>query len=44
MKACRFVEDEGDVVFYKNSYGHAAMRPAFTDATASDSGVEVESK
>ncbi|KAJ7794169.1 oleoyl phosphatidylcholine desaturase [Mycena olivaceomarginata] len=43
-KECKFVEDEGDVVFYKNAYGLAKMRPAFTDATASDSGIEIDSK
>ncbi|KAF7365289.1 Delta12-fatty acid desaturase [Mycena venus] len=41
-KECKFVEDEGDVVFYKNAYGLAKMRPVFNDATASDSGVEVD--
>jgi hypothetical protein len=40
----QFVEDEGDVVFYKNAYGLAKMRPAFSDATASDSGIEIDSK
>ncbi|KAJ7366784.1 oleoyl phosphatidylcholine desaturase [Mycena albidolilacea] len=43
-KECKFVEDEGDVVFYKNAYGLAKMRPAFSDATASDSGIEIDSK
>lgn len=42
FKACRFVEDEGDVVFSKNAHGFAAMRPVFNEATASDSGVELE--
>ncbi|KAF8208865.1 oleoyl phosphatidylcholine desaturase [Mycena galopus ATCC 62051] len=41
-KECKFVEDEGDVVFYKNAYGLAKMRPAFNDVTASDSGIEVD--
>ncbi|KAK7048294.1 oleoyl phosphatidylcholine desaturase [Favolaschia claudopus] len=41
-KECKFVEDEGDVVFYKNAYGLAKMRPVFNDATASDSGIEVD--
>jgi omega-6 fatty acid desaturase (delta-12 desaturase) len=38
----QFVEDEGDVVFYKNAHGHATTRPAFADNTASDSGVELD--
>lgn len=41
-KECKFVEDEGDVVFYKNARGFAKMRPVFNDATASDSGIEVD--
>jgi len=44
FKACRFVEDEGDVVFYKNSYGVAAVRPVFRDSSASDSGIELVEK
>ncbi|KIY64963.1 hypothetical protein CYLTODRAFT_492679 [Cylindrobasidium torrendii FP15055 ss-10] len=44
FKACRFVEDEGDVVFYKNAYGLASMRPAFNDTGVSDSGVEMNEK
>ncbi|KAF7314197.1 Oleoyl phosphatidylcholine desaturase [Mycena kentingensis (nom. inval.)] len=42
FKECKFVEDEGDVVFYKNAYGIAQMRPVFNDVTASDSGIEVD--
>ncbi|KAJ7459788.1 oleoyl phosphatidylcholine desaturase [Mycena latifolia] len=41
-KECKFVEDEGDVVFYKNAYGLAKMRPVFNDNSASDSGIEVD--
>ncbi|KAJ7175790.1 oleoyl phosphatidylcholine desaturase [Mycena filopes] len=41
-KECKFVEDEGDVVFYKNAYGLAKFRHAFNDITASDSGIEVD--
>ncbi|KAJ7044046.1 oleoyl phosphatidylcholine desaturase [Mycena alexandri] len=41
-KECKFVEDEGDVVFYKNAHGLAKMRPVFNDITASDSGIEVD--
>ncbi|KAJ7601081.1 delta-12 fatty acid desaturase protein [Mycena floridula] len=40
-RECKFVEDEGDVVFFKNAYGLAKMRPVFTDTT-SDSGIEIE--
>lgn len=41
FKECKFVEDEGDVVFFKNAYGLAKMRPVFAEA-ASDSGVEID--
>ncbi|KZP26759.1 delta12-fatty acid desaturase [Athelia psychrophila] len=41
FRECKFVEDEGGVVFYKNAYGLAAARPVFVDSTADDSGVEV---
>ncbi|KAK0244411.1 delta12-fatty acid desaturase [Armillaria nabsnona] len=43
-KECKFVEDEGDVIFYKNAYGLAQMRPVFNDLTASDSGIEIVDK
>jgi len=42
FKACRFVEDEGDVVFYKNAQGLAAARPIFPDSN--DSGIELLDK
>ncbi|KAA1469817.1 delta-12 fatty acid desaturase [Dentipellis sp. KUC8613] len=42
MKECRFVEDEGDVLFFKNAKGLAATRPVYPDTTASDSGIEVD--
>jgi len=42
FKACRFVEDEGDVVFYKNAQGLAAARPVFPDSN--DSGIELLDK
>ncbi|EKM79425.1 hypothetical protein AGABI1DRAFT_113988 [Agaricus bisporus var. burnettii JB137-S8] len=42
FKECKFVEDEGDVVFYKNSYGLAQMRPIFSDGAANDSGIELD--
>lgn len=41
----QFVEDEGDVVFYKNAKGKAARRYVPKDngsSSVSDSGVEVE--
>nr|GAT48503.1 predicted protein [Mycena chlorophos] len=47
MRACRFVEDEGGVVFYKNSRGIAAAKPVFaatTTSDAEDSGVEIDLK
>lgn len=37
----QFVEDEGDVVFFKNAYGLAKLRPVFPEV-ASDSGIEVD--
>ncbi|KAG1776229.1 fatty acid desaturase-domain-containing protein [Suillus placidus] len=42
FKECKFVEDEGNILFYKNASGLAATRPAFTDDSASDSGIEVD--
>lgn len=39
----QFVEDEGNIVFYKNAYGLAASRPANAEP-ASDSGVEISDK
>ncbi|KAN0087688.1 Fatty acid desaturase domain containing protein [Tylopilus felleus] len=42
FKECKFVEDEGNIVFYKNALGLAGCRPKITDDTASDSGVEVD--
>ncbi|TBU31801.1 fatty acid desaturase-domain-containing protein [Dichomitus squalens] len=44
FKECKFVEDEGDIVFYKNAYGLAATKPVFNDNTASDSGIEIFDK
>ncbi|KAJ3548266.1 hypothetical protein NM688_g5317 [Phlebia brevispora] len=43
FRECKFVEDEGDIVFYKNGYGQAAARPVFPEHNASDSGIEIES-
>ncbi|KAF8527476.1 fatty acid desaturase-domain-containing protein [Hysterangium stoloniferum] len=41
FRQCKFVEDTGDVVFYKNSRGMAAARGVFSDGSMSDSGVEL---
>ncbi|RDB17938.1 Delta(12) fatty acid desaturase [Hypsizygus marmoreus] len=43
FKECKFVEDEGDVVFFKNANGLAQMKPVFAE-TASDSGIEIVDK
>ncbi|KAG5642154.1 hypothetical protein DXG03_003558 [Asterophora parasitica] len=40
-KECKFVEDEGDVVFFKNAYGLAKVKPVFASDAASDSGIEI---
>ncbi|KIJ17892.1 hypothetical protein PAXINDRAFT_167826 [Paxillus involutus ATCC 200175] len=42
FKECKFVEDEGNIVFYKNAYGLAAARPKLTDGNVSDSSVEID--
>lgn len=44
FRECKFVEDEGDILFYKNAYGLAATRPVHNDsgASASDSGIELD--
>ncbi|KZP03806.1 fatty acid desaturase [Athelia psychrophila] len=44
LKECKFVEDEGGIVFFKNAHGLAAARPVFVDNTANDSGIEVETE
>ena len=36
----QFVEDTGDIVFYKDAHGLAATRPKYSDVD--DSGVEVD--
>jgi omega-6 fatty acid desaturase (delta-12 desaturase) len=41
-KECKFVEDEGDIVFFKNAHGLAKMRPVFADSSVSDSGIELD--
>ncbi|KAH8825092.1 fatty acid desaturase-domain-containing protein [Flagelloscypha sp. PMI_526] len=40
FRACKFVEDDGPVVFYKNARGLAAARPVYMEEDASDSGFE----
>ncbi|KAF8132637.1 hypothetical protein K438DRAFT_1998502 [Mycena galopus ATCC 62051] len=38
----KFMEDEGNIVFYKNARGLAKMRPIFnSDASATVSGIEI---
>ncbi|KAJ7048503.1 fatty acid desaturase-domain-containing protein [Mycena amicta] len=45
MRECKFVEDEGAVVFYKNARGLAAAKPVINAISdAEDSGVEIDSK
>jgi len=44
MPCKQFVEDEGDILFYKNAHGLAAARPLATDVNASDSGIDVQEK
>ncbi|GLB39163.1 putative acid desaturase [Lyophyllum shimeji] len=42
LRECKFVEDEGSVVFYKNAYGVAAARPVFAERDdGHDSGIEL---
>jgi len=43
-KECKFVEDEGDVIFFKNAYGLAQMRPQLPVTSGSDSGIEVDNQ
>ena len=42
FRECKFVEDEGNILFYKNAKGLAASRPIISGDVASDSGVELE--
>jgi len=42
FKECKFVEDEGDVVFFKNARGLAKARPVYNTDSPSDSGIELE--
>jgi len=43
-KECKFVEDDGDVIFFKNAYGLAQVRPRLPESSSSDSGVDVDTK
>ncbi len=45
FRECKFVEDDGDVVFYKNAKGFAKRVAVFksaASASASDSGIDVD--
>ena len=42
FRECKFVEDEGNIVFFKNAHGLAASRPLISGDIASDSGIELE--
>jgi omega-6 fatty acid desaturase / acyl-lipid omega-6 desaturase (Delta-12 desaturase) len=42
FRSCKFVEDEGNIVFYKDAYGLAASRAVVPADAASDSGIELE--
>ncbi|KAJ3747325.1 delta 12-fatty acid desaturase [Lentinula detonsa] len=42
FKECKFVEDEGDVIFFKDARGLAKARPIFSTDSPSDSGIEIE--
>jgi len=40
IRECKFVEDDGEVVFYKNAYGQAKCKAVYNEPV-SDSGVDV---
>ncbi len=42
FKSCRFVEDEGEVVFYRDSLGRTQRHPVL-ETPVSDSGVDLAS-
>ncbi len=42
FKACRFVEDDGDCVFYRDSVGRTQRHPVL-ETPVSDSGVDLAS-
>jgi omega-6 fatty acid desaturase (delta-12 desaturase) len=39
---CKFVENEGNILFYKNTKGLAASQPIIPRDIASDSGIELK--
>ncbi|KLO14847.1 delta-12 fatty acid desaturase [Schizopora paradoxa] len=43
-RQCKFVEDDGNILFFKNAQGLAVTRPIMPDGAISDSGVEIDSK
>ncbi|KAG8931098.1 hypothetical protein FRC01_001858 [Tulasnella sp. 417] len=42
FRECKFIEDEGEVRFYKNAQGKAARVPVFTSEGVSDSGIDMQ--
>ncbi|KAG8900265.1 hypothetical protein FRB99_006165 [Tulasnella sp. 403] len=42
IRECKFIEDEGEVRFYKNAQGKAARVPVFSSNGLSDSGVDIQ--
>ncbi|KIO29405.1 hypothetical protein M407DRAFT_21470 [Tulasnella calospora MUT 4182] len=42
MRECKFVEDEGEVRFYKNAQGKTARVPIFLGEAVSDSAVDIQ--
>jgi omega-6 fatty acid desaturase (delta-12 desaturase) len=38
------VEDEGDVVFYKDAYGRAACKVVYPEGVVSDSGIDLDAQ
>lgn len=41
-RECKFIEDEGEVVFYKNARGFAARQAVFANEGVSDSGIDIK--
>ncbi|KAG9086222.1 hypothetical protein FRC07_013143 [Ceratobasidium sp. 392] len=41
-RECKFIEDEGDVVFYKNARGLAVRQAVYNNEGLSDSGVDLK--
>jgi len=42
FRECKFVEDEGNILFYKNAKGLAASRPIIPGDPASNFAIELE--